>query len=137
MLTLLNGWTLPAGRSHRSALRAHRRPLAPGPDQPRPHRSRDRHTTSPPWLRVHTESPTMNMTDEQLAFAAASFCDRIISNRVWHLPELLEIGPAGSTIALRELEHRPEFWRAVTKEVTEELRALRTLEMANDRLAAL
>jgi hypothetical protein len=80
----------------------------------------------------------LESTDEQLAFAAASFCDRIISNSVWHLPETLETGTAGATIPLSELEHRPEFWRAVTKEATErELRAFRTLEMANDRLAAL
>ena len=80
----------------------------------------------------------LGSTDEQLAFAAASFCDRIISNSVWHLPETLETGTAGATIPLSELEHRPEFWRAVTKEATErELRAFRTLEMANDRLAAL
>ena len=79
----------------------------------------------------------MNLTDEQLAFAAASFCDRIITNRFWHLPEALETGPTGS-ITLQELEHHPEFWRAVTKEATErELRALRILEIAKERLAAL
>ena len=76
----------------------------------------------------------MNLSDEQLAFAAASFCDRIITNKIWHFPDMLESGP-GSTIAFRELEDRPEFWRAVLREATErELRAIRLLEIASERL---